>query len=628
MRQQPSNHRQWTKGELAFLGMLLVHVCLLAYGAWYHGPTWDETGHLPAGVSHWKTGTFHLYRVNPPLVRMVAAIPVLASDADLSWLSNSTREYDGRGEWPAGREFIEANGVDTYWYFTLARWACIPFSIVGAAVCFFWARELYGELSGTLAAGLWCFSPNILAHGQLLTPDVGATAMGLLAFYTFWHWTKETTWSWTFLTGIFLGLALLAKGTWVILFLIWPLLSALTHALDAKSEKPKALWQRATRLIVVLLIGLYVLNVGFGFEGTATQLKAFRFRSSALTGSEHQTLQENDPQNRFAGTLLGKIPVPLPENYVLGIDLQKSEFEIGYWSYLRGEWKYGGWWYYYLYALAIKVPIGTWVLLGLSVTITLGAVQAPISWRDEVFLLTPVVAILALVSSQTGFNHHLRYVLPIFPFVFIYISKVAIVIQRRLPLLSAVLVITLCWSVGSSLYYFPHSLSYFNELVGGPRFGHDHLLDSNIDWGQDLLPLQRWLEKEGQPGACSIGLVYSLPQWLLDPKSVGINYEIPPAGLKTLDARKDDEVGPVPGRFAIFVRSLRERERDYEYFRYFEPVHLIGYSVYIYDISLEEANRVRSQLSLPLLPEDYRSAYICLPVSPTLERKPENAPTK
>jgi hypothetical protein len=219
------------------------------------------------------------------------------------------------------------------------------------------------------------------------------------------------------------------------------------------------------------------------------------------------------------------------------------------------------------------------------------------AWREEVLLLAPIAVVLTLVSSQTGFNHHLRYVLPIFPFAFIWASKVAQVFGpapegpqmypahsvRRSPaargacrVLSAGAVgIAAAWFVASSLWVYPHSLSYFNELAGGPMNGHTHLLDSNIDWGQDLLFLKRWLE--GHPEAQPIGLAYSPPAWLFDPKDVGIDYTLPPPGI----------FGPQPGWYAICVRELRERDGRYAYFLRFKPVATAGYSIYIYHLTAD-----------------------------------------
>ena len=127
----------------------------------------------------------------------------------------------------------------------------------------------------------------------------------------------------------------------------------------------------------------------------------------------------------FAETWLGEIPVPVPADYLLGIDDQRLEFESKHWSFLHGEWRFGGWWYYYLYALAIKVPLGTWALIILAAAVGPFLPDAAKSRRDQMILLAPLVVVLVFVSSQTGFSHHLRYVLLSFPFAFIWAGRVA-----------------------------------------------------------------------------------------------------------------------------------------------------------------------------------------------------------
>ena len=108
--------------------------------------------------------------------------------------------------------------------FTWARWACIPFSLLGGYVCFRWARELYGDWSGLLALTLWCFYPTILANGQMITPDMGATALGLTAVYVFWKWLNRPGWLLALGAGLALGLALLTKSTCIFILLPWPVL--------------------------------------------------------------------------------------------------------------------------------------------------------------------------------------------------------------------------------------------------------------------------------------------------------------------------------------------------------------------------------------------------------------------
>ncbi len=410
--------------------VLLTHAALLASAARWNSPTFDEIAHLPAGISHWKLGRFELYRVNPPLVRMVAALPVLAMDAQADW--GSFRGSPGtRSEFDVGRDFMTGNNRRSFWLFTVARWACIPFSLVGAYVCYQWARELFGLSAGLVCVLLWCFSPNILAYGPVITPDLGATSLGLAAAYLFWRWLKAPGWSAAVLAGVVLGLAELTKLTWLVLFPLWPARWVVVR-LAARERQPWSAWRGQTaQLAAVLLLGLYVLNASYGFDGTFTQLSEYRFISQTLRGDDARA-EPHLLGNRFAGTWLGAVPVPLPKDYVAGIDEQKEDFEKGRHSYLRGEIRGGGWWYYYLYALAVKVPLGAWALILLaSILMVCRTGQYAAHWRDELVLLAPLVVVLVFVSSETGFGHHLRYVLPIFPYAMIWMSRMARSIDLR-----------------------------------------------------------------------------------------------------------------------------------------------------------------------------------------------------
>lgn len=547
-------------------------------------------------MCHWYFGDFDLYRVNPPLVRMVAALPVLMSGTNIEWPSEAAYS-EQRLEWRCARELVQASGERLFLCFTFARWACIPFSLLGALFCFRWASESYGVSAGLAASALWCFSPTILAHAQMITPDTGAAAFGVGAGYLFWRWLREPGWERAFATGLMLGLAQLTKFTWIILFGLWPFLWFVCR-IGTSTGGRQGSWKRETvQVILMIAISVFVINLGYAFEGTGTRLSDFTFLSRSLRVSSHN---DHRSANRFAGTWFGRIPVPLPSNYVRGVDRQKLDFERGYWSFLRGEWRHGGWWYYYLYALAIKEPLGTWVLVWLAVA--LGTLWRGYSagWRGELVLVLPILAVVILVSSQTGFSHHLRYVLPAFPFAFIWVSKVARSLELGHRKVTAIAGAALVWAGGSSVYCYPHSLSYFNELVGGPRGGHNHLLNSNLDWGQDLIRLKRWLEEH--PEARGLGVAYSLPPSLVDPADFGIECSVVPYGPARpgeLSQCSADETGPLPGWYAIFVNELYGYEGYYDYFRHFEPVEILGYTVYVYCIAHDEANAVRRKLGIP-----------------------------
>jgi hypothetical protein len=169
----------------------------------------------------------------------------------------------------------------------------------------------------------------------------------------------------------------------------------------------------------------------------------------------------------------------------------------------------------------------------------------------------------------------------------------------------------LAWSVVSSMSVYPHSLSYFNEFAGGPKNGHAHLLASNIDYGQDILFLKTWLDEHPEARPLHMGV------WTrFDPRVAGIEFTLPPEcpPPDKRDATMLQEYGPLPGWYALSVNYLRgyqARAPDgkgsyktmtmyyYTYFQQFEPVGMAGYSIYIYHITPQEANRVRKQLGLP-----------------------------
>jgi hypothetical protein len=250
-------------------------------------------------------------------------------------------------------------------------------------------------------------------------------------------------------------------------------------------------------------------------------------------------------------------------------------------------------------------------------------------------VLAPGLVILVFVSSQTGFSVHSRYVIPALPFLFVWMSKIGRMFEarpfhRKRLALAAMVVIAFSWSVISSLSIYPHSLSYFNELAAilpapadatypkpicerredqsllsrvgcvltaGPRNGARHLLDSNIDWGQNLLYLKNWLTDH--PEVKLDGLAY----WGSYSAALAGIPEVPdpPPGPESdyhESRTPQEELGPREGWYALSVNYLYDRTRRYRYFLNFEPVAMVGYSIHIYHVKHDEAIQVRRELGL------------------------------
>lgn len=301
------------------------------------------------------------------------------------------------------------------------------------------------------------------------------------------------------------------------------------------------------------------------------------------------------------------MPVPLPKNYLLGIDIQRDDFEKGQTdSYLRGKFQKNGWWYYYLYAFAVKIPLGTLILFLLTLSMSLCGLFPRRFDYAEFILLAPAIFILVLVSSQTGFSKHSRYVIPVLPFIFIWISRITLATK---PIVQNISILALIGTIGGSLAVFPHSLSYFNEFAGGPEKGHEHLLGSNLEWGQDILYLKSWMEShpEARPMHVSVDSFYHVGDLGLN--CVDLRY------LSKSTQKKSGETILKPGWYAIGVNELKrlgiagdisERSnlssveiRLSNALRGKKHSATAGYSIYIFPLTLNDLTEYRAQKDGP-----------------------------
>ena len=225
---------------------------------------------------------------------------------------------------------------------------------------------------------------------------------GLLATYVFWRYLRSGSWRLACWSGLLLGVAQLTKFTMVVLYGVWPLI-ALVHHVGRRGRRertsfrpspdeggsdgaspsrnpgwgggepnvlgpdesspsstsaikgrrgPAGRWKPFLQALVMVLISLDAINGGYFGRDTCWKLEDFTFASRTLTGTS------GHPGNRFRGGWLGRLVVPVPAEYLRGIDAQRNDFESEFPSYLAGQWRTRGWWYYYFYALAVKEPLG------------------------------------------------------------------------------------------------------------------------------------------------------------------------------------------------------------------------------------------------------------------------------
>lgn len=574
----------WSLRSVA-VALVAAYILLTCLSAIWASPTYDELYFIGAGIHQWLTGRTDAYAVNPPLVRLLGALPVmmLGSNTDFGYVHLTVAS---RPELFFGSRLAELNPGQVGRLVFAARLAAIAISATGACVVLLWAKQLYGHTAGVVACMLWCISPMMLAHGSLITADVGAATFGVMAFYALRIWLLYRDWGATCAVGIIAGLAISSKMTWLpIIPLCFLAIWGVCRFVDR--DPTRRLRREILQITLIACTILLTVNMFYAFDRSFRPLGSIQFISSTLAPMSDQP---SDAPNRFTGTWIGMIPMPLPQCLLQGIDSQKSDFESDDYSdsYLMGNWKRGGWWYYYVIGLLIKSPLPMLILLvgaiarsmsssnSARVKLGEGDTTAPWPmWLEHLLLLLPAVGLFALVSAETGFNRHLRYVLPAYPFVFIFVSQVANVRRPGLKRLVKVLLILQAVSV---LWHGPHWLSYFNEAAGGPKRGGEWMLDSNVDWGQDFYYLRDWQSRHPEARPFKLGAYASC-----NPQLLGVVSDGTPTDVELQELR--------PGWYAVSVNFLNghglavQAPEAYAKLKVLTPTDWAGYSICIYNIS-------------------------------------------
>lgn len=343
--------------------------------------------------------------------------------------------------------------------------------------------------------------------------------------YAFWKWFGEPTWGRTLLVGGLLGLSQLTR---LILVIFYPLFACLWVAWRGRRTMPgvhPGTGIQALMLGTTCLVSVAVLNLGYGFEGSFRPFDQSQFGSRFLAGPRVDGSAGSAVREDASPTwirMLSGVPIPLPAHYMTGVDQAKRWLEGGPRTFLAGLWKRGGWWYYYIYAMAVKFPLGTLVLLEFAAAASLLGIRSRVAWRDELILWLSIASIGVFVTCVTLRSaQYFRYLLPMFPFCFIVASRL---VQTGAWLgrgTGGLVIGAALWSAVSSLWVYPHSGSYFNELAGGPMTGHQHLQGASSDWGQDLLYLKEFLDEH--PEVRPLRLAYF---GSIDPAVVGIPFPL------------------------------------------------------------------------------------------------------
>lgn len=553
---------------LTAAALLLVFSALASFIASKKNSTWDESAHILSGYAYLTNGMDYLSPLHhPALGRSINAfIPAAFLDLDFN-AGVRPEEEPGSDFFPYSVKFIYKNKSSGETILFLSRFSNILMGALLGIFIFKWAREVWGDNGAMLSLFLYALCPNMLAHSSLATTDIPITVFFFIStYYLFKLTVSGVTIRSTMLAGAFLAFAFATKHT---AFLLVPILIA-SFALSIRrdNDKRKVVLSYAA-IILIVYAGIWAIY-------------GFRYQMGELPPSDAPSYVP-----LFWGRFSGSFFEPmfaflrdwklLPEAYLYGVLGVISGAGGGKSAFLMGQYSTSGWWYYFLAAFLIKTPITVIVFLAATILyVSFDKLKRPV-----ILWVSLPVLLLFLVISMQKVNIGLRHILPVYPFIFLLCGYVARIRTASMVAAKIVFASFIIWYAYASAGISPHQLAYFNEFIGGPKNGYKYLVDSNLDWGQDLSGLKKYMEDKNIK---SIKLAYF---GLNDPADFGIVYDYMPS-YAIVNPKNVNEGVKLEGWFGISATMLQGvylNDRDlYAIFRDMTPVDVIGYSIFVYKL--------------------------------------------
>ncbi len=566
----------WVQTTVALCAFTVAFTLLTVGSYTQESATMDEPLHLTSGYAELRLGDYRIDPEHPPFLRRWAALPLLAMPnvrIDTNNADWKTAELVGFSH----RFLYELNDADHLLY--RARFMTVLLGILLGGLVFCWARELFGFWTAATILALYCVEPNILAHSSLVTTDFGVACFIFGALYFLWRATRKLTCGNVVGVVGFFALAQVSKfsalilGPIVLVLLVVHVLHAspwacrFTEAGDLRSRRAKMLG--ALALVGILTLASY----------TAVWA-AYGFKFGPITPSDDLLLVRQNPQLLQSARTVARVADWLdkhklvPDAYAQGFILSQVKAQHRT-AYLAGRVSHTGWWYYFPAAFLVKTPLTILLLLFCGLALL---VKERARWKtDAAFLVLPP-AIFFGTAMMAHINIGLRHILPIYPFVLLIAGIMLDAMRRNWRALVLLAPVALAGIELATAY--PHCLAFFNQIIGGPRNGHWFLLDSNLDWGQDLKPLKRWMDTHHVE---EINLSYF---GTADPNYYRMSWAALP-GMLIHETPTVRELR-LPGYVAVSVENLHSNFSDAPVPGFYAPLlerkpsAVIGYSIHIY----------------------------------------------
>jgi hypothetical protein len=530
--------------------LVCVGIARIALTYTIFGPTYDEPWHVAIGMEWLQWGTYTYETKHPPLARGAVALgPYLAGvrsqvHRDIAQEGVSVIYEDGNA--------IFESGGNLWRNLALARAGTLPFFVLASAVTFLWARRWFAPAASVWAVALLAAAPPILGHAGLATVDMACAAATLAALYQLLRWIESPDWRRAAWLGAAIALAFLTK-----LSSLAFLAACLAVALAACARRIP--WRAALRhAAIAAAVAFLLMWACYGFT-------LIPFEAAWGPHPRIDALLADHPGLAPVWSSLASLPLPLTE-FITGVRDVSRHNAIGHDSYLLGQYRSTGWWYFFPVVLAVKTPLGFLLLAAVALVSLLHRARR-LPWQQVLTALFPL-AILA-VGMTARIDLGVRHILPIYPLLALVAAHgTAVTIHRRGFRGTALAPVALvAWTFFDSIRAHPDYLAWFNQLAPQPE---RVLAESDLDWGQDLERLSRRVRDRGIPRLSIAYFGSALMQ------SSGLpHYEI-------LDPQR-----PVRGWVAISVHHLyltHAKDGSYGWLKQYTPVERVGKSIDLFYI--------------------------------------------
>lgn len=488
---------------LTFIGVALVlalHAWLALSASISKSNAVDEMPHLMAGHAMWATGDYRLQPENGNLPQRWEGLP--------AWLHHRqlpVPDHPGWKQpnvWTLGHFYFHEIGNDLPRILLEGRAMNVCWSLAIGVLIFVWTRTLFGELGAWVALLFWAFCPTFLAHGALATSDMCMTFFMLACVGAYWRHLKDLSWQSGLLSVSLLGLAFVAKYSAVLLPVMFAMLviARVSEWRDCGGGVAKS-----SRRRIILRIGLSAAGHIAAVVFVIWLFHSFRFAATTdATLVQDYTRPWSVVLADLGGIRAGLLNWArawhlLPDAYLYGFAFVLDLADMRG-AFLNGATSYTGWVHFFPYAFLVKTPVP--VLLAMIAT---GCVSlsrwsrfgrpALIADLNRIAPLLVLFVVYWGVSLTSHLNIGQRHLLPTYPVIFIGTGALGWAASRLGRCWAAIAVGLVAGQIVASASVRPNYLAFFNVFAGGPPEGYRHLVDSSLDWGQDLPGLKSWLDR-------------------------------------------------------------------------------------------------------------------------------------